>query len=255
MEEKIEKEKRTPVISVKDLSKNFQVGKKNDVQVLKKVNLEVFSGEFVILFGPSGSGKSTLLHSVLGLETPTSGAVYIRGENLYALDEDDRTSFRSQKIGTVYQQSQWIKTLNVLDNVALPLNILGRNDAQARERAWETLKTVNMTEFAHYSPAELSGGQQQLVCMARALVNNPWIIIADEPTGNLDTTSANNLIHLFQELNQKSKRTILMVTHNMDYLQYATKKFLIIDGKIIGSYGSDIDKMAKIVAPGVFRKV
>lgn len=223
--------KRKPVIEVKNVNKSFDVGK-GTVDVLKDINLEIFAGEFVVIFGPSGCGKSTLLNSLVGLENPTSGKVIVRNQDIYALTSDDRSVFRRKKFGIVYQASNWIKSLNVVENVAFPLILSGVAEKKAVKRARNLLNLFRLEEFEKNIPTELSGGQQQRVTVARALITNPWILVADEPTGNLDTTSANDLMYAFQFLNNESKRTIIMVTHNPDYEKYATRIIKMEDGKV-----------------------
>lgn len=225
------KTKKKPIIEIKSLFKSFDVGK-GKVEVLKDINLEIFPGEFVIIFGPSGCGKSTLLNTMVGLEIPTSGKVEVRGINIYDLKADERSEFRRKKFGIVHQQSNWIKSLSVLENVSFPLAIAGHSYRKGLERAEKLLHLFRLEEFAKNAPAELSGGQQQRVTVVRALITNPWIIVADEPTGNLDTVAAADLMYVFQFLNNESKRTVIMVTHNPEYEKYATKVVKMEDGKI-----------------------
>jgi putative ABC transport system ATP-binding protein len=223
--------KRKPIIEAKNLYKSFMVGK-GKVEVLKDINLQIFAGEFVVIFGPSGCGKSTLLNTLVGLEKPTSGSLTVRGTDFYQLEADERSEFRRKKFGIVHQQSNWIKSLSVIENVAFPLAIAGRPYRKSLERASKLLNLFRLDEFEKNAPTELSGGQQQRVSVVRALVSNPGIIIADEPTGNLDTTSAADLMYVFQFLNSESKRTVIMVTHNPEYEKYATKIIKMEDGKI-----------------------
>lgn len=220
-----------PVIEVNDLYKDFEVGK-GRVEVLKGINLKIYSGEFVIIFGPSGCGKSTLLNTLVGLETPTKGTVEVRGHDLYKMKADERATFRRKKYGIIYQQSNWIKSLNVLENVAFPLCVSGESDRKATQRARNLLHLFRLEEFERNLPTELSGGQQQRVSVTRALITNPWILIADEPTGNLDTISAADLMYALQFLNSELKRTVIMVTHNPDYEKYATAVIKMEDGQI-----------------------
>lgn len=219
------------IIDIKDVKKTFNVGK-GKVEVLKGIDLQIHPGEFVIIFGPSGCGKSTLLNTIVGLEKPTSGTVAIRGTKIYELKEDDRSRFRLKKFGMVHQQPMWIKSLNILENVAFPMCITGCSERRAARRARELLTLFRLEQFEKSIPTELSGGQQQRASIVRALITNPWILIADEPTGNLDTNSALDLIYALKLLNEESKRTIIMVTHNPDYERYATKVIRMEDGKI-----------------------
>lgn len=223
--------KHTPVLTVKNLKKSFLVGQES-IPILKGVDLEIGFGEFVVILGPSGCGKSTLLNTILGLEEPTEGQVMVRGKDVYSMDEDGRAHFRRQKFGVVYQQSNWIKSLNVIENVAFPLNIAGVSHQDAIRRAKNILYLFKFDKFEKYYPMELSGGQQQKLSMCRALVSNPWIIMADEPTGNLDTVSSEDLMYDLKVLNVESKRTVIMVTHNPGYERYATKLVYMEDGLI-----------------------
>lgn len=224
-------EKRTPTLKVSNLKKSFLVGKEK-VPVLKGIDLEVDFGEFVVILGPSGCGKSTLLNTILGLEEPSEGQILVRGKEMYTMDEDGRAHFRRQKFGVVYQQANWVRSLNVVENVAFPLNIAGVSHQDALRRARNILYLFKFDKYEKYYPMELSGGQQQKLSMCRALVTNPWIIMADEPTGNLDTVSSEDLMYDLKVLNVESKRTVIMVTHNPDYERYATKLIYMEDGLI-----------------------
>lgn len=225
-----------PLIEVKNVFKSFKVGVQ-DIQVLKDVTVTISAGDFVLILGPSGCGKSTLLHVLLGLEPPTTGSVSFLGENIYLNTvEDDRSDFRKKHIGMVYQQPNWVKSLSVRENVAFPLILLGLDKPRAIAKARETLKQLEMEEWAGYIPTELSGGQQQRVALARALVNNPDIIIADEPTGNLDYDTGQNIMKLLKDLNETTSKTVIMVTHDLEYLKYARTVIKMLDGKVVGVY-------------------
>lgn len=223
--------KQPPVIRTVNLVKSFPVGQQAE-SVLRGISLEIRPGFYTIIFGPSGSGKSTLLNVLVGLELPSSGEVYVGQERLDQLDEDARATLRSRTFGIVYQQSNWIKALSVVENVALPALIVKTSEKAALAKAKELLGEVGMMKFARYHPLELSGGQQQRVSLARALVNNPQVLVLDEPTGNLDTHSADEIMMLIQELNVKYHRTIIMVTHNLIYLPYATHQIALTDGQV-----------------------
>jgi ABC-type lipoprotein export system ATPase subunit len=225
----------TAIISVKNLSKSFKVGG-NLVTVLKNVSLKVEENDFMIIFGPSGCGKSTLLHAILGLEEPSGGSVEILGVNIYPNSEDARGDFRKKNIGMVYQQSNWIKSLNVLENVAFPLFLAGETKENSLGKASASLKNLKMDTWAYYNPSELSSGQQQRVSLARAIVTNPQIVIADEPTGNLDFDSGQELMQLLTSLNSDLKKTIIMVTHDLDYLKFSKTAVKMFDGQIVGQY-------------------
>lgn len=229
------------VIKTDNVNKSFHVGTQ-DIQVLKGISFEIKSGDFSIIFGPSGCGKSTLLHGLLGLEAPTSGSVTILDKNLYlGTSEDDRSEFRKNHIGMVYQQPNWIKSLTVIENIRFPLLLKRVDPDSALLKAHEVLKRVEMDDWADYLPSELSSGQQQRVALGRAIITNPEIIIADEPTGNLDFEAGQMLMQLLQDLNQKEGKTIIMVTHDLEYLQFAKSGIKIFDGKVEELY-SDTDK-------------
>ncbi|MDO8507178.1 MAG: ATP-binding cassette domain-containing protein [bacterium] len=222
---------KEPLLIVKNIKKRFLVGKR-EVNVLKGVNLEIDPGDFIIIIGPSGSGKTTLLNTILGLEKPDEGEIIISGKNIYSMDEDKRAYFRREKFGVVYQQSNWIKSLNVIDNVAFPLSISGLSPKTIRRKAKEILYLFNFDKFSKYRPSELSGGEQQKLSVCRALISDPPIILADEPTGNLDSITADDLMYDLRTLNVESKKTMIMVTHNPDYERYATKFVCMEDGVI-----------------------
>jgi putative ABC transport system ATP-binding protein len=246
-----------PIISVENLSKSFHVGEA-DVPILKHISLEIMPDDFVIIFGPSGCGKSTLLHTILGLEPPNQGTIFFLGENLYertsrtmitepstvrhfvkntsVIGEDERSEIRKKHIGMVYQQANWIKALTVAENIAFPLQLLGHTKSESLTRAFETLGTMNMTAWANYIPTELSSGQQQKIALMRALVTNPEVIIADEPTGNLDYESGQELMQVLTQMNTKLHKTILMVTHDLEYLKFAKTAVKMFNGEIVGIY-------------------
>jgi putative ABC transport system ATP-binding protein len=231
------------VIDLDNISKSFNSTQK-PIVVLKNIKLQIEEGEFLVIFGPSGCGKSTLLHIILGLEPPDSGSsVKILKKLMYpknssdssSFDEDETAEFRKEHIGMVYQQTYWIKSQNVLQNVAFPLLLLGEEIATAYQQAKEVLEAVGMSDWAEYVPTELSSGQQQKVNLARALITNPEILIADEPTGNLDFQSGQELMKMLVKLNQVGK-TVVMVTHDLEYLSYATQAAEMFDGSIKGIY-------------------
>jgi ABC-type lipoprotein export system ATPase subunit len=224
------------IITADHIQKTFHVGGQ-EVQILRDISLQINRGDFVVIFGPSGCGKSTLLHIILGLESPSAGVLTFLGQNLYSFPkEDDRSDFRKHHIGMVYQQPNWIKSLTVLENVGFPLTLLGQPKATAFSSALDVLNLVNMANWANYIPTELSSGQQQRIALARALVTNPEVIIADEPTGNLDFEGGQQLMQLLRDLNEKQQKTILMVTHDLDYIRFAKVAIHILDGKVIANY-------------------
>ena len=219
------------IIKIEGLYKHFDL-ESNKVMALDGVDLDIHSTDFVIIYGPSGCGKSTLLNVITGLEDPSKGSVEVRGENIYKLNDDKRAQFRADKFGVVSQMPHWVNALNVWENVAIPLVLQGMTFSSSKKRASLVLDEIGMTEHAKTNPSKLSGGQQQKVSLARALIRNPWIIIADEPTGNLDSHSADEIMALFARLNKQSKRTIVMVTHNLVYLPYSNHEVAMKDGKV-----------------------
>ncbi|MFA6518626.1 MAG: ABC transporter ATP-binding protein [Candidatus Shapirobacteria bacterium] len=224
------------VIQIQNLSKSFPVGNQK-VPVLKNLNFGIESGDFCIIVGPSGCGKSTLLHTILGLEKPTWGTCHLLSQDLYHdMDEDQISEFRKNHIGMIYQQPNWIKSLTVLENVAFPLVLMGKPHSENLINANNLLTAIKMDPWASYLPTQLSSGQQQKVSLVRALISNPEIIIADEPTGNLDFESGQELMQLLVDLNHQKGKTILMVTHDLEYLKFAKTILKMFDGNIVSKY-------------------
>lgn len=207
---------------------------------LNNVSIEVKQGEFVAIMGPSGSGKSTLMNTIGMLDTPTSGEYYLEGQEVAGLGEKQLAKVRNQQIGFVFQQFFLLSKLNALQNVELPLIYAGVSASKRRKLAEEFLEKVELTERSHHLPSELSGGQKQRVAIARALVNNPSIILADEPTGALDTKTGNQIMQLLVELNKEGK-TIIMVTHEPEIAAYAKRQIVIRDG-VISSDSALVEK-------------
>ena len=203
---------------------------------MKNINLEVNEGEFVAIMGPSGSGKSTLMNTIGMLDTPTSGEYYLEGQEVARLDEKQLAKVRNQEIGFVFQQFFLLSKLDALQNVELPLIYAGVSASKRRKLAEAYLKKVDLTDRSHHLPSELSGGQKQRVAIARALVNNPSIILADEPTGALDTRTGSQIMELLVELNEEG-RTIIMVTHEPEIAAYAKRQIVIRDGVIASDSG------------------
>lgn len=223
------------ILKTENVKMDFNVGGQM-VSVLKGINLEVNKGDFAIIFGPSGCGKSTLLHCILGMEKPTVGRVIIDGKDISVMVEDDVVRFRKERIGIVFQQSIWIKSLNVIENVSFPNILKGKTKEDAQKLALDALKDVKLDAWAYYNPSSLSGGQQQRVSLARALTLDPLIIVADEPTGNLDTVAGDELINLLVNLNKEQGKTIIMVTHDLEYLKFVNKLFHIVDGELVEEF-------------------
>lgn len=222
------------IIKINNVDMTFHLAS-GDVNVLKSIDLDIKQNSFSIIYGPSGSGKSTLLNIISGLQPPSSGEVIINGSNVYKLSSDARAYFRSQTLGIVYQSMYWVKSLSVIENIAMPLYVAGYDRHIANEQATKALKQVGLEEFAHYQPTLLSGGQQQRVAMARAIIAGPELIFADEPTGNLDTKNGDMIMDLLKKVQKETGRTIVMITHNLDYLHLSDKHIHIIDGQIVAS--------------------
>jgi putative ABC transport system ATP-binding protein len=239
------------IIKIEGLKKDYVLDGDRKAPVLLGIDLEINARDFTIIYGPSGCGKSTLLHTIIGLETPTSGRVVIRETDIYKLKEEDRSVFRAQKFGMVYQTPYWIKSLSVWENVAMPLLIAGEKESSAKRQAMKVLGQVEMAKYAKKKPMQLSGGEQQKVGLARALINNPWIIVADEPTGNLDTHSSDEVMKMFQALNTDHERTIVMVTHNLIYLPMANKQIAMRDGLVVSLDAAGVKEAIKQELQGV----
>ncbi|MBC5618627.1 ABC transporter ATP-binding protein [Streptococcus anginosus] len=218
------------LIDLKNVSKSYRNGDQ-ELQVLKDVHLEVEEGEFVAIMGPSGSGKSTLMNIIGMLDRPTSGEYYLEGEEVAKLSEKKLAKVRNQQIGFVFQQFFLLSKLNALQNVELPLIYAGVSQSKRKALAEQYLKKVELEKRMYHLPSELSGGQKQRVAIARALVNHPSIILADEPTGALDTKTGEQIMELLTELNREGK-TIIMVTHELEIAAFAKRQIVIRDGVI-----------------------
>ena len=219
------------LIKINDLVKNYYIGK-IEIPALKGINLQVEEGEFVSVMGPSGSGKSTLMHLIGCLDTPTSGEIYIEGEKVSLMSKDKLADLRNKKIGFVFQTFNLLSHANAIFNVMLPLVYSGVSYKERYKLAKTALDRVGLSDRIDHKPTELSGGQQQRVAIARALVNNPSIILADEPTGNLDSRTGFEIISLIQNLN-KEGRTVIMVTHNTNIANFSERIVFTLDGKIV----------------------
>ena len=218
------------ILKIEKLSKVYGKGDA-EVIALNDISFEVEEGEFIAITGPSGSGKSTLLHTIAGLEKPSSGTVYFYNKDIYKMNKKDLTILRRQKIGIIYQFYNLIPTLTVEENILLPIE-LDRKKVD-KEKLENILKFLNLENRKKHLPNELSGGQQQKVAIGRALMINPTIILADEPTGNLDTKSSSEIIQLLQKANKEYKQTIIMITHNLEVAKLADRIIHIEDGKFI----------------------
>ena len=220
------------VIEVKNLYKLYRVGE-SVVRALNGVDFTVYAGEFCAIVGTSGSGKSTLLNMLAGLEKPTKGEIIISGQHMETLNEDGLVKFRRENVGFIFQSFHLIGTLNAVENVALPLSFRGEARTSRMKKADKMLDLVNLKKHKKHLPNQMSGGQQQRVGVARALVVNPKIIFADEPTGNLDSHTSEEVMRLMQEVVRQQKKTLVMVTHDDHLAAYADRVFHIIDGEIV----------------------
>ena len=218
------------IIKASGLGKTYQMGEET-IKALDSVDLEVRRGEYVAFMGPSGSGKSTLMNLVGALDTPSRGEYILNGQDVSRMSESDLASVRNKEIGFVFQTFNLLPRYSAIENVALPLVYAGLSRAERLKRARSSLESVGLGNRATHRPNELSGGQRQRVAIARALVNNPSIILADEPTGNLDSKTSHDIMALFRELNERGN-TIIMVTHEEDIAAYARRIIRLRDGRV-----------------------
>jgi len=218
------------LIDIQEVYKIYKLGE-NELTVLSNINLVINNGDFVIILGPSGSGKSTLLNIVGCLDNPSKGVVYLKGNDITRLSESSLARLRGRTIGFIFQEYNLIPSLNALQNVMLPLEFQNISKTEAKEEAERVLSLLDLKDRLHHLPNELSGGQQQRIAIARALSGNPEIILADEPTGNLDSKNGAFIMDFLKDLNKKGK-TIIMVTHDLNLVKYGSKIIHIIDGKI-----------------------
>ncbi|MDA3840397.1 MAG: ABC transporter ATP-binding protein [Patescibacteria group bacterium] len=221
-----------PIIKTKGLEITYNLGKENEFKATRGVTSEIYEGEVISFFGPSGCGKSTIFYSILGILEPSAGELYVNGDNPYTYTPDQMVDFQAKTIGIIYQAFFLINSLSVIDNISLPLTFLGYNEKKRKKRGNELLERVSLTGQGGKFPADLSGGQMQRVSVARAMVNNPKILLADEPTGNLDSVSTKQVMDLLAEINETEKTTIILITHNAAQLMYSHRVFYMGDGKL-----------------------
>lgn len=222
-----------PIIRIKNMSIIYNQGKENEFRASDRINMEIYPGEYIIFFGPSGCGKSTVLYSVLGVLPPTIGEVLVKGENPYAYSADELVRYQTKVIGIMYQAFYLIPSLTIIDNVTLPLIFEGIAPGMRKKRGQELLERFGIGKHGHKLPDALSGGQIQRVSVARAFINDPEIILADEPVGNLDSKSADAVMDTLHGINEKDKKTIILVTHDAKYLPYAHRVIYIKDGRVV----------------------
>ncbi len=221
-----------PIILLKDVSVVYNHGESSETTALKKINLEIFEGEYIVFFGPSGCGKSTLLYTIAGLESPTSGEVLVADKNIKLMHDKGLIDFYRNTIGMVFQAFYLVPHLTAKDNMMLSKMFAGVPRVESEKKADELCKRFGITEFANRKPSMLSGGQQQRTAIARALMNDPEIILADEPVGNLDSKNAGIVLELLADIHRQEKKTVIQVTHNPNDIHYADRVFYMKDGVI-----------------------
>lgn len=239
-----------PLIVCRDLAIIYNKGKSNEYRALQGVDTDIYEGEYIILFGPSGCGKSTLMYAIQGSLPPGDGTLLIRGDDIYSYPPEERVYFQRYVMGIIFQSFNLIGSLSVLDNVALPMIFCDANKASRERRAQMLLDRFGVGHVSHKVPSMLSGGQQQRVSVARSMVNDPQILLADEPTGNLDSISTQQVMDKIDEINTFDKRTIIMVSHNAAHLSYAHRVYYLKDGRIVREVVNPQRKQIKPVREG-----
>lgn len=219
------------IIEVEKLFKTYTLGTV-PVEILKEINLSVVKGDFITIMGPSGSGKSTLLYLIGGLDKPTSGKISIKGQDISVLSDEEQSIMRRREVGFVFQFYNLVPNLTVEDNVMLPILLDGKKIKNYRNKLDEILEVVELSDRKNHTPGELSGGQQQRVAIARALINEPDIILADEPTGNLDSKTSDEVMKLLQRINKDKGKTILQVSHSQESAKYGNRIINVRDGRV-----------------------
>ena len=228
------------LIKFENVWKIYKLGE-NDLPILKEINLEIQPGSFVTIMGPSGSGKSTLMYLLGLLDTPSKGKIYLEGKDVSGFSEDKLAEIRGQKIGFIFQQFNLLQNLTALENVMLPMIFQGASEEKRRQKAKELLESVSLGKRTGHKPAEMSGGEQQRIAIARSLINNPEILIADEPTGNLDSSTGKTVMEILTKLHKEQKKTVVVVTHDPNIAHYSHNIIHIQDGQIVANHFQDKD--------------
>ncbi len=235
----------TPVIEMKNIIKRYYEGQENELEILHGIGLTVKEGEFVSVVGESGSGKSTLMNIIGALDRPSEGSYYLNGENVGEMDDETLSDVRNRKIGFVFQSFYLMPRISAVRNVEVPLLYAGVSEKERHRRAMEQLEIVGMTQRADHKPSELSGGQNQRVAIARAMINNPSLILADEPTGALDSKTGHIVMDLFHRLHEEYKKTIVLITHSRELAQETQRILTLSDGLIVGEQQGTYQKPDK----------
>jgi len=218
------------MVQLENVKMEFEAPDGSITNVLRNVNLEIPPGSFTIVHGPSGSGKSTLMNVVVGLQKPTTGRATVCGVDLYGVNDDQRAAFRARHLGLMFQTNYWLASLSIVENVAMPLILAGETRTSARNRAHKAIESIGLTQYENYMPSVLSVGQQQRFSMVRAMVSEPKLLVADEPTGNLDSVNGDLIMNLMSEIHAGGT-TIMLVTHNPEYLSWGTHAIVVRDGE------------------------
>lgn len=227
----LEHDIKAPILEATGASRIYHVGQ-DMITTVSDVSLQIGYGDFAVIFGPSGAGKSTLMNMLMGLEKPDVGEVFLKGESLYGFSEEERTILRGRRISYLPQAQYWIEFMDVVDNVALPLILQGMSQRKARPKAKEWLEKVGLKDVMRNKPYDLSSGQQQKAALARALIKEPWLIFADEPTAHLDSKSVEEVTELLLDNAKQHGITIVMVTHDLSFLKLSKKWFFMKDGRL-----------------------
>jgi len=240
-----------PIISARDMEITYNIGKSNEFKALQHMTADIYEREYIILFGPSGCGKSTFMYSIFGGLPPSDGNMYVKEDDIYAYSPEEMVNYQRSVVGIIYQQFNLISSISVLENVALPRLFMGKATSERNTRASQLLRRFGINEKIEKKvPVNLSGGQQQRVAVSRSLVNNPEILLADEPVGNLDSISADQVMGALDEINAKDRKTVILVTHDAKYLPYAHRVFYMKDGGLRRIVANPEKEQVKRVKPG-----